>query len=76
MEIYNVGKTAKYKDGVKYRIIVIDPKTKRRVLMDNHHPKGPHIHIDDKEVSYNFHNVDKLTDDFAQLVMEHLEVKL
>jgi hypothetical protein len=32
--------------------------------MDNHHPKGPHIHIDDQELPYEFMNEKQLISDF------------
>jgi len=44
--------------------------------MDNHHPKGPHVHLDERELPYEFSNEDKLIDDFKKLVLEHLEVKI
>ncbi len=44
--------------------------------MDNHHPKGPHIHIDDDERDYEYRNDEKLIDDFNKLVLLHLGVKI
>jgi hypothetical protein len=76
MEIHEVGKSPKYIDGVRYSLILIDVSNGRRVLMDNHHPKGPHVHLDDRELPYAFTNEDKLIEDFKKLVMEHLEVKI
>ena len=76
MEIHEVGKSTKYIDGVRYSLILIDVSNGRRVLMDNHHPKGPHVHLDDRELPYAFTNEDKLIEDFKKLVMEHLEVKI
>lgn len=46
------------------------------MLFDNHHPKGPHIHIDDQELQYEYKNDDQLLKDFAALVLSHLGVKL
>mgnify|MGYP000869566202 CR=1 FL=1 len=76
MEMYDVGKSERYPDGIKYRVILIDPKTKKKVLMDNHHPKGHHIHLNERQIAYEFLSVAKLIEDFSQLVLEHLEVKL
>ena len=76
LKIYEVGKSSKYPDGIKYGLICKDLKTGRQVLMDNHHPKGHHIHLDDKEQRYEFHGTDGIVDDFKKLVLEHLEVKL
>lgn len=44
--------------------------------MDNHHPKGPHIHLDELELSYSFRDVPTLISDFKRIVYEHMEVKL
>lgn len=44
--------------------------------MDNHHPKGHHIHIDNDEVSYSFESEEKLVADFKELASKHLGVKL
>jgi hypothetical protein len=44
--------------------------------MDNHHPKGPHYHIDEFEMPYNFTGLDQLVDDFRKLATEHMGVQL
>lgn len=44
--------------------------------MDNHHPKSDHIHIKDTEVSYEFKSVEKLIEDFKELVLEHLGISI
>lgn len=44
--------------------------------MDNHHPKGPHIHLDNIEIPYEFISLDKLVDDFRKLILEHLGVQI
>ena len=75
-KLYEVEVTKKYPLGVKYRIICIDPKTKRKILLDNHHPKGPHIHIDDEELRHEYKNEDQLLNDFEHLVFVHMGVKL
>lgn len=76
MVIHDVGKSNQYPDGVKYGLILIDLKTKHRVLMDNHHPKGPHIHINDQELPYTYVDDDKLIEDFKRLALDHTGVKL
>jgi hypothetical protein len=74
--IHEVEKSLRYADGVKYGLICVDTKTGDRVLFDNHHPKGPHIHIDDQELQYEYKNDDQLLEDFAALVLSHLGVRL
>ncbi len=76
LKVHEVGKSAKNSDGGKYGLICKDLKTGRRVLLDNHHPKGPHIHLDEEELLYAFKNLEALVDDFQALVLQHLEVKL
>ncbi|MBI3012803.1 MAG: hypothetical protein HYY63_04185 [Elusimicrobia bacterium] len=76
MKIQEVEKSTKYEDGARYSMILIDLVSKRRVLMDNHHPKGPHIHLDERELPYTFININCLIEDFKKLVFEHLEVKI
>jgi hypothetical protein len=38
-------------DGIEYGLICKDLKTGDSVLVDNHHPKCPHVHINDREIS-------------------------
>lgn len=76
MEIHKVGKSAKYPEGIKYGLILIDLKTRKKVLMDNHHPKGPHIHLNDQEIPYQYVDVDRLISDFKALILENMGVKL
>jgi hypothetical protein len=44
--------------------------------MDNHHPKGDHIHINDTEVHYNFTSTENLFEDFQSLIQTHLGDKI
>ncbi len=74
--IWGIPVSARYPDGIKYRLLFLDEKTKRRILMDNHHPKGPHIHLNDQQVGYVFVDDDKLLEDFARIVFDHMGVKL
>lgn len=76
LSIYDVGKSSKYPDGIKYGLICKDLKTGDYVLLDNHHPKGPHMHINDLEFSYKYINDDQLIADFEMMVLKELGVKL
>ncbi|MEW6056483.1 MAG: DUF6516 family protein [Bdellovibrionota bacterium] len=76
LNIHEVGDPVRYPDGVKYGLACVDLVTRKRILMDNHHPKGPHVHLDNIEVPYSFQDVPTLINDFKRLVLEHLEVKL
>lgn len=74
--IHEFKPSAKYPDGVKFGLICKDLKTGDYVLMDNHHPKGPHIHINNVELNYEYVNDQKLIEDFRMLVLKELGVKL
>lgn len=76
LSIHEIGISQKYPDGIKYGLICKDLKTGKLVLMDNHHPKGPHIHIDDKEFVYEYKSDEKLIEDFQNLVLRELGVKI
>ncbi len=76
ISILEVDQSAQYPDGINYGLICKDLKNGRFVLMDNHHPKGPHLHLDDVETSYEYENDEKLIEDFESLVLRHLGVKL
>jgi hypothetical protein len=76
VSIHEVGKSERYPDGIKYGLICKDLQTDACVLMDNHHPKGPHMHINEVEMAYVYVNDDQLIADFEALVLKHLRVKL
>lgn len=74
--VHQVPHSGRYRDGLRWRMICIDQASGRRVLMDNHHPKGPHVHIDADEMPYAFVGLDRLVDDFRRMVTEHMGVQL
>ncbi len=76
MKIHRVGRSKKYRGGVKYGLILVDERSGKRVLMDNHHPKGPHVHVDDKEFPYRYVDESRLIEDFRALVLEYMGVKI
>lgn len=76
LKIWNVGKSNNFPDGSKFSLICIDIKTGKKILIDNHRPKGPHVHIGNIEIPYNYINSDKLIEDFRKLIFDHMGVKL
>ncbi len=76
LEILEVEDPIRYPDGIKYALLCLDTRTGRRVLLDNHHPKGPHLHLDSVETPYVFDGAPTLMADFSRIVLEHLGVKL
>lgn len=76
ISVHQVPKSERYRDGLKWGLVCVDQVTGRKVLMDNHHPKGPHMHIDDEELPYEFSNLDQLVADFRRLTNEHMGVQI
>jgi len=76
LKIHEVAVSTQYPDGLKYRLICKNLASGKLVLMDNHHPKGHHVHLDDSESIYLFRGLDALMDDFTALVHGHLGVKI
>ena len=76
LSIHEVPKSKNYPDGIKYGLICMDLETKSFVLLDNHHPKGPHVHVNDREFAYEYVNDDQLIEDFKEMVLNELGVKL
>ncbi len=76
ISVDQIAKSERYNDGLKWGLICVDQKTDQKVLMDNHHPKGPHIHIDATELPYDFRGLDQLVSDFRKLINEHMGVKI
>lgn len=76
MKLHRVERSGRCPEGVRYRLILLDERTEQRVLMDNHHPKGPHVHVNDTESSYQYFDEDRLIKDFKALVFESMGVKI
>jgi hypothetical protein len=76
LTVHQVSDSDRYPDGLKWGLVCIDQRTNRQVLMDNHHPKGPHVHVDDHEVFYEYVDLDQLVTDFKGFVLEHIGVRL
>ena len=76
MKLWEVEKSKYYPDGVKYSLIFIDSNSNKKILMDNHKPKGRYYHIDNKEFHYSYNNEDQLIKDFKLLIKTHIGVDL
>ena len=78
MVIWEVPQRVRFRfpSGLKYKLILVNCKTGRRVLMDNHHPKGHHIHLDEAEFIYDFEGIEQLVKDFKIFCMKHLGVSI
>jgi hypothetical protein len=76
LKIYRLHQDDRYQEGIKYSLIFLEMETKKKILMDNHHPKEPHVHLDEEEFPYRFKNKDTLLKDFKRLVLERFGEKL
>jgi hypothetical protein len=67
--IWKVPTSKYFPEGVKYRLLLVDPVWKKiLVLFDNHSPKGHHRHDSNgKEHNYRFISVKLLIEDFLEL---------
>jgi hypothetical protein len=64
--IWKVSATPQNQTGIRYRLAFIRRGERvPAVLYDNHHPKGPHRHIEGSEEPYAFPGVDQLLVDFT-----------
>lgn len=66
--IWKVPESKDYPEGIKYRLLLVDPIWKKvLVLFDNHAPKGHHRH-DSKgeEFPYTFISAQLLVEDFLK----------
>ncbi|MBN8538012.1 MAG: hypothetical protein J0M15_13235 [Deltaproteobacteria bacterium] len=65
--IFSVGKSKNYISGYKYRAwLSEDGKT--IFGFDNHSPKGPHLHIGEKEVGYVYRGLVELKKDIIEMI--------
>jgi hypothetical protein len=65
VKIWEVQDIQKYPEGIKYSLYCVDLRTKEVIIgIDNHHPKGHHIHIGSSEFLYQFQDVETLVEYF------------
>jgi len=76
LSIHRINDDDRYPDKIKYSLIFTEIRTEKRVLMDNHHPKGHHLHLDDVELKYNYIDNDSLILDFKKYIFEHFGEKV
>lgn len=71
LKVWKVIEDENFPEGIKYSLFLVDPNTSKIIMgMDNHKPKGHHIHHGDIESSYKFSNTEKLVEDFWELVKQ------
>jgi len=67
--IWQVPSSFEYPTGVKYRIWLSED-SQTIFGIDNHKPKGHHLHVGDVEMPYVYRGVDKLRKDAAKLIRQ------
>ena len=63
--VWRVKHSARYPEGIRYRLAFIRSGGRTPALLyDNHHPKGHHRHVRMRQEPYNFVTAQKLVADF------------
>jgi hypothetical protein len=62
-----IPKSKDYPKGIKYRAWFSE-HGETLFGFDNHKPKGPHLHIREIEIGYNYRGVDALMDDIKAMI--------
>ena len=67
LSIWKLKASERYPDGIRYRLILVDPASGFvHLLFDNHWPKGHHVHVGEKEEPYHFTSVVNLVQEFRE----------
>ena len=66
LKVWRVPRSAAYPAGVKFSLFLVSDG-QIMVGMDNHKPKGPHLHLGEQEVPYDFRDATSLVADFWDL---------
>lgn len=71
LKVWKIPISRDYPEGLKFSLFLVS-KTTGKILIgiDNHKPKGPHLHKDEEEIGYNFKSVSELIDDFWDMVLK------
>ncbi len=65
LKVWEIGASIHYPNGIKYSLFLVQPESGKVLFgMDNHKPKGPHLHINGREEQYEFTTVEALIEDF------------
>jgi hypothetical protein len=71
LKVWYIGTSKHYPEGIKYTLFLVKPENGTVILgMDNHKPKGPHLHLNGQEIAYSFTTIDELITDFWRLAAE------
>ena len=69
MVIWQIPKTQSYPEGIKYHAWLSE-NGETIFGFDNHKPKGPHLHIGNKEIGYVFRGISALHADVIAMIQK------
>ncbi len=65
LKVWKVVVSSYYPEGIKFSLFLVSRATGAVIIgIDNHKPKGPHLHEGRRESEYEFAGIDSLVDDF------------
>ncbi len=67
LKIWEIPKSSDYPGGIKFSLFLVDSSGDVLVGLDNHRPKGPHLHLGNQELPYAFEHEEQLRADFWDL---------
>ena len=65
--IWQIAKNKDYPLGLKYRAWISENQ-KTVFGFDNHRPKGPHLHIGEREIGYVYRGTEQLKQDIVAMI--------
>src|SRR5262249_18411006 len=67
IKIWKVERNQHYPDAKKFSLFLVS-KQETVIGIDNHKPKGPHLHMGNVEVIYDYQSDEKLLSDFFEFI--------
>ena len=67
MTVWKIPKDKNFPEGIRYRAWLSEDGV-TLFGFDNHKPKGPHLHVGDKELGYIFRGYDELIRDIRKMI--------
>jgi hypothetical protein len=65
VNIWKTPSSDRYPEGVRYRLVLVDPTNGRVLLLfDNHWPKGHHFHLRGREEKFRFTSIPEVIVEF------------
>ena len=66
LRIWKIPQSKAYSKGIKFSLFLV-AEGEVLVGIDNHKPKGPHLHLSNREIPYNYVDEENLLKDFWDL---------